>query len=544
MAPVKVQIAFQGGGARLACLMAAAEVLKEFETDGKVEITAITGVSAGAIAACMLASKETPIADFKVGAIRALNAHSALLTGFSWLRSLRVVFGWPYFPESFLTKLFGDLFGTRTKVRELADNRVLRLYATDLTLNEQREIDSNETVARALAWSCAVPFVFSGARSQGFVDGGLVNNLPVDDLCKQRGPTYGDVLAIGFESENSPAPDGFARNLKYALNLFSAAISAGVSRSSRLLPDDGTHKIKTKIGMFDFALAGNFIGSDDWREIKDRFQDHLEGWIDVRATNDPNTTWVSPAVLGGHPFVDFGAFYQTAIVEAAHGASELIHIKKRVDIDRELSDEEKRSTGPEFELVVHLEFIPQIPQPLLTLQIQIGADKVVRGLSVRMQQGDKNVVSYRAIAESALLSNRPSFRLWIEFPQKLELNPTSPYLLTIRYKAGDVFPDIEKGKAEYSVIRSSLGPTDEGIVLALISKKRLGFGWEWKDITVSERKHDITYKHNLVQSEQALEEHYSQYLGLLTNTKELAVFASRATNLKQLDAYGFAIEKK
>lgn len=545
MAPVKIQVVFQGGGARLACLMAVAEVLKQFEREKRIEITAIAGVSAGAVAACMLASKEKEIADFKVGAIKALQEHGELLTRFSWFRGLRVLFGAPYFPDSFLKKIFSGLFGERTKIKDLAGNRPLKLYATDLELNAQRELDTNELVSRALAWSCAVPFVFSGARSGGYVDGGLVNNLPVEDLCKQRGPIYGDVLAIGFESENTPAPDGFAQSLKYALNLFSASISAGVSRSSRLLPDDGTHRIETELGMFDFVKAVQFIDSEKWKEIKESFQDHLEGWIDVRATNDPNTTWVSPAVLGGHPFVDFGDFYQTAFVEAELGSSELIHIKKRVDIDRELSDSEKRGDGPEFELIVHLEFVPKIVQPLLNFQIQIGADKVVRSLSVRMQQGKGNAVQYRAVAESALLSDRPSFRLWIEFPQKLDLNATQPYVLSIRYKAGDLFPGIEaENKSEYSVVRSSLGPTDEGLVLALIAKKRLGYGWECKDICQSDRRHSIKYKHKLVSSEMALEEHYQPYLGLLTNTKDLAVFASRATSVKQLGAYGFAIEKR
>jgi hypothetical protein len=52
-----VKVVFQGGGARLPALIAAAEVLSEFEK--QVQISHIYGVSAGSIAGCMLATKSS-----------------------------------------------------------------------------------------------------------------------------------------------------------------------------------------------------------------------------------------------------------------------------------------------------------------------------------------------------------------------------------------------------------------------------------------------------------------------------------------------------
>ena len=55
--PMNIQISFQGGGARLALLLAAAEAIRELESGPEplIKVTRIAGTSAGAIIGAFLA---------------------------------------------------------------------------------------------------------------------------------------------------------------------------------------------------------------------------------------------------------------------------------------------------------------------------------------------------------------------------------------------------------------------------------------------------------------------------------------------------------
>ncbi len=52
---IKIQVAFQGGGAKFAALLAVVETLQELQKSGDIEVTRVSGASAGAIAAAILA---------------------------------------------------------------------------------------------------------------------------------------------------------------------------------------------------------------------------------------------------------------------------------------------------------------------------------------------------------------------------------------------------------------------------------------------------------------------------------------------------------
>jgi predicted acylesterase/phospholipase RssA len=64
MAPVKIQLAIQGGGAKLVCLLAAMETIQDLQSKKRIIITHISGTSAGSIAGCLLAA-EVPISSVK-----------------------------------------------------------------------------------------------------------------------------------------------------------------------------------------------------------------------------------------------------------------------------------------------------------------------------------------------------------------------------------------------------------------------------------------------------------------------------------------------
>lgn len=57
---LNIQVAFQGGGAKIFALVAAAEVLKNFEREGRIQVTQIAGTSAGALVGTLYAAGVEP----------------------------------------------------------------------------------------------------------------------------------------------------------------------------------------------------------------------------------------------------------------------------------------------------------------------------------------------------------------------------------------------------------------------------------------------------------------------------------------------------
>src|ERR1700683_1681930 len=100
--PIPLQVVFQGGGAKLCCLMAVCGVLK---ADKRIEITRVAGSSAGAIAATMLASsKSLPV--YKAELKNIAPKYMSTLSTWKWQGALRVYPGEPYFNKLNLENFF------------------------------------------------------------------------------------------------------------------------------------------------------------------------------------------------------------------------------------------------------------------------------------------------------------------------------------------------------------------------------------------------------------------------------------------------------
>ena len=69
-APVKLQLAMHGGGAKIVALMAAVQAVQDLEAAGEVKITSVAGTSAGAVIACLFAARiEMKVARAHLAAI-------------------------------------------------------------------------------------------------------------------------------------------------------------------------------------------------------------------------------------------------------------------------------------------------------------------------------------------------------------------------------------------------------------------------------------------------------------------------------------------
>lgn len=80
--PVPIQVVFQGGGAKLASLMAVCEVLQDSQKAGKIEITRTAGSSAGAISAVMLVSSKS-VKDYYKPRLKIIGIKSLLSGNFA-----------------------------------------------------------------------------------------------------------------------------------------------------------------------------------------------------------------------------------------------------------------------------------------------------------------------------------------------------------------------------------------------------------------------------------------------------------------------------
>ena len=296
--PTPVQVVFQGGGARLALLMAVCEVLKsessaEPPKQSRIHITRVAGSSAGAIAAIMLASKKS-MSEYKTQLKSVSPRHLGKMRTNKWMGAARVLNGNHFFSKFDLSSFFLDLFSDEVRNKKLHQMPLSpRLYYTDLHSLSSRSAPDDEFVALALAKSCRFPLAFVGFGSDNTeVDGGLALNLPVDEL-KDSESTAGSVIGVGFSNRF----DGHGRKdlLSYTQRLFSAAVQSSVSRSERIIGPENFYAIDTDIDTFDFDAALTRGLEGDYELVKLRFKTWLDEWLKKRQPDKSSTPGEPPS---------------------------------------------------------------------------------------------------------------------------------------------------------------------------------------------------------------------------------------------------------
>lgn len=165
---MKTGLVLSGGGARGVAHLG---VLKALDELGVV-IDRISGTSAGALVGALYAQGLKPDAIFQ------------LIKGISFLKSVR--------PAWALTGVF-NMDG----IRELLQKKIphnsfdelsipLTVVATDIRKGQVHYFTEGELIPTILA-SCSIPAIFNPISFKGnlYVDGGLVDNLPVKPIRKQ-----------------------------------------------------------------------------------------------------------------------------------------------------------------------------------------------------------------------------------------------------------------------------------------------------------------------------------------------------------------------
>ncbi len=162
---MKVGLVLSGGAARGIAHLGVLQALDELE----VEIDALSGTSSGAIVAAFYASGVAPQQVLEMVKRTKL------------LKFMR-----PAMSKTGLLKVqkLQDLFGNYLPVSSFQDlNKQLTINATDIKRGETKYFQQGELIPAILA-SCCMPVIFDPMVIDGesYMDGGILNNLPVEPL--------------------------------------------------------------------------------------------------------------------------------------------------------------------------------------------------------------------------------------------------------------------------------------------------------------------------------------------------------------------------
>lgn len=288
--PEKIQLAIQGGGAKIVDLMATIEAIEDLEKENLIRVTKIAGTSAGAIVGSFLAAgiSMQSVRENLLG-----ESGKKLLSNFTkpnlfilLIKTLLNISARPLWSDDELKKWLNNIFKKINTIGELKKARGIDIEIVSTNLRARttfRKYEDIECIVDALLDSCGLPFLFRvWSRNHGpiYVDGGICENLP--SSCLKNSDKYGNVIAISFEATTTDQPDGL---LSFSAALLDAAISTSVRKSQDALGVN-VYPIKTHIGTFDFKTAlEHGLNDDHYTNTKTKAREWFNGYLDRRRDN-------------------------------------------------------------------------------------------------------------------------------------------------------------------------------------------------------------------------------------------------------------------
>ncbi|HJQ39364.1 MAG TPA: patatin-like phospholipase family protein [Thermoanaerobaculia bacterium] len=263
-----IQLAIQGGGAKITYLLAALEAVQSLEREGLLHVTRIAGTSAGAIAGALYAGGV----DMRRARDAFESDREQLLDAFppsgvarcAW----KLITRQPFWNANPMRRWLTKLLAGRDRLGDL--DIPLVVVASDLT-NMQRCVyeAAEEPLISSVMDSAGIPFFFRTApsRADGFarvvVDGGICENLPAGELT--NAPELGEVVGIGFSTSRSREP--LTTFAAFSGALLETAMNASVIRARTELGANN-FVIRTDAGSFDFRRAFETGLGAEYRETR------------------------------------------------------------------------------------------------------------------------------------------------------------------------------------------------------------------------------------------------------------------------------------
>ncbi|MFL9928720.1 patatin-like phospholipase family protein [Paraburkholderia sp. RL18-103-BIB-C] len=307
--PQPIQIAFQGGGAKITALMAAGQIIQALENDGVIKVTKVAGTSAGSIVASFIAAGI----DIQSVRQRLLDGDGTrLLKAFpkpavTWGLIKLLILGRPLWDTTVLHNWLSKLFAEKKQVT-VADVRRARgidlaIVKTDLGNRAAVYAAETDMVVNALIDSCGLPFAFRlwNKNDQAvIVDGGICENLPSGQLNQDPDSGFGPIVVVTFPQTPSKNPTG---PLDFAGALLDAAMSSSMALTRAQAPAKSLLTLHTRTSTFDFNRALDVGLKDEYDRIvgecKEWFLTYLSGRKkDIEISEQDPWSETNPTALG------------------------------------------------------------------------------------------------------------------------------------------------------------------------------------------------------------------------------------------------------
>jgi predicted acylesterase/phospholipase RssA len=548
MEPIKVQLVFQGGGARVFGHFAACEILEEMASKRQILITAVAGSSAGALAAAALGMENMPVQTIKqkfleqARSIEKNFSRGKFHTIRSFFRALRVLRGGSFYSNIDLLKVFENTYKNQDSKRPYIKVGELKyatfIYYSDTRLGRMVPAPESEEIASALAKSCNFPFAFSGWKERGeFVDGGLGYNLPVDDLYAKQ-DTKGEVIAFCFDEE-IPSDTGLPF-ITYIQKLFSTSINASVQRSKELIGENNTITISTDIKTFDFINAIRACEGKEFGQVKDSIRRQLENWIE-RRRNRPESL-VKPCNANLNLPKAFTSHLQFEAQSAP-----LLHARKVVSADVAILNYNGENHD-RYRTTLCCDAEVMRPTQLIRWRQSFSGNYTAGDIQVRGSVQNPNGTNRRfeivLNREYSLSKNSTVFDIYFCFDSRLNRGDRAVFQYEL--DVPNPFPLAAIGQ-EFCTIRAVHGPIDEAFIL--VGFPNIIFQHNPLVIDICDASIELKSEANLpldrcyVSTTQVDAQPLLSYAGV-NNAAPFFLVSRKAESVPYLSALGFIIDAK
>ncbi|WP_294225002.1 patatin-like phospholipase family protein [uncultured Shimia sp.] len=343
---MKVQIAFQGGGARFVDMLPVVSVLRELEESGIIEITRVSGSSAGAICASLLAIQ----AD--IGGLRAFakkNGEQLLLetsSHFSRETSTKVqnavavsqiALGWPLVKPTKFRKFIATLFAK--SVEDFSDDpdfwetlnnssQRAKLYVSVADLGKGAgEFVEDGDLVDAVVNSCAFPFAvknYRQLRENQLIDGGLTENLPTSAFMDSNEEGQKIMVCPKDRSSASSLP----RNpISFASRLFSTAINNQVVRAKMEDGDSLVIDVESEIEIHEVHKGfANLVNDDWWERRRERYRQRLSEFLDMTPKDATSSAVLTTSPTAPYFRKNLFKIYENLFSQQSYELERLVHV--------------------------------------------------------------------------------------------------------------------------------------------------------------------------------------------------------------------------
>lgn len=283
----QIAVAFQGGGARLISLIAAAHALSEMERSVGLKVRSVSGSSAGSIAAFLLAADADfdRVKDVFRRIDPLIRRHFPPMAGrHLYLRLLKFLLsGKPIYDvrtleDLILTVLHELGINPQSKIQDIKLSKKMFLMYSDIYAAASEYANHTDLVRTAIMRSCALPIVFTSYKdleSGQRVDGGMFDNLPTDILMSDQ-TDLGPVFAIGFKPDLQDIPKTPSG---YLYSLATSGIQHRISSSKKAVGEDMVLELSTKLRTMDFDKMVSVGIEEEYASVKEQTRQFFRAYL-------------------------------------------------------------------------------------------------------------------------------------------------------------------------------------------------------------------------------------------------------------------------